>query len=125
MLSHSPSAAAQTAKRAPPRTLPQRAAKLEIEGGWLRLSTSWRDAVDGGIRKKLLSGLPTVIVSRAYLFSEKNSRRAVALSVKTCRIVYDLWDEVFRIDIRQSQTVRGTVAVNIGGVLRHCGGARR
>lgn len=117
-----PSAAAQTKGKAA-RNLARRDAKLQLSGGWLRLTTSWRDAVDVNIRRKLLSGLPTVVVSRAYLFGQK-SKRAVALSVKTCRIVYDLWDEVFRIDLWQLQTNRSRVAVNVDGVLRHCGGAR-
>ncbi|MFP6684624.1 MAG: hypothetical protein VB934_07920 [Polyangiaceae bacterium] len=122
LLAAAPSAAAQT-KGKTARKLNRRNAKLELSGGWLRLTTSWRDAVDANIRRKLLSGLPTVVVSRVYLFGQ-NSKRAVALSVKTCRIVYDLWDEVFRIDLWQMQTSGSRVAVNVDGVLRHCGGAR-
>jgi hypothetical protein len=49
----------------------------------------------------------------------------MALSVKTCRIVFDLWDEVFHIDLRQGGRRRQTVAVNVEGVMRRCAEARR
>ncbi|MBI4699805.1 MAG: hypothetical protein HY744_01340 [Deltaproteobacteria bacterium] len=118
-------ARAQGARQAgpAPASLPQRRAKLSIEQDWVALSVSWRDVADGAVRSKLLSGLPTVIAARAYLFPE-GSDRPVALTAKTCRIAYDLWDEIFLIDLRQGGVRRRTVAVNVEGVLRRCGEAR-
>jgi hypothetical protein len=106
------------------RKLPRRAAALEIRSGWVTLTGSWRDVVNRSIRKKLLSGLPTVIVTRAYVFPE-GRQQPVGLSVRTCRIVFDLWDEVFRIELRQAGRRRKTVAVNVEGVLRRCAEGRR
>jgi hypothetical protein len=40
-------------------------------------------------------------------------------------VVFDLWDEVFRIELSQGGRRRETVAVNIEGVLRRCTEARR
>jgi hypothetical protein len=88
------------------------------------MTVAWRDVIDRRTRSKLLSGLPTMIATRAYLFPQ-GSQQPVALSVKTCRIVFDLWDEVFRIDLRQGGRRRRTVAVNVEGVMRHCAEARR
>lgn len=99
--------------------LPRRKATFVLWGDWVALTTSWRDAVDAKIRNQLVSGLPTVIATRAYLFPV-TSDRPVSLSVKTCRIVFDLWEEVFRIELRQGGQRRDTVAVNVEGVLRRC-----
>ncbi|MCC6527939.1 MAG: hypothetical protein IT373_35160 [Polyangiaceae bacterium] len=103
--------------------LPRRGAKFATQKGWVVLDAAWRDAVSAAIEKKLWSGLPTVIAARIYLFPEGGDE-PLSLAVKTCRIVYDLWDEVFRIELRQGGTVRNTVAVNLEGVQRRCGQAR-
>src|SRR6185436_10701738 len=77
---------------APPKTpsaLPVRAAEVTIEGGVVKLTVSFRDAVDAEIAKKLQSGLPTVVTMRGYLFREPFGD-PIALTAKSCRIVYDL-----------------------------------
>ena len=113
---------AQPAKLEP--TLRIRRARIDTHRGWVTLTVSWRDIVDAKIRGKLLSGLPTVIAVRAYVFPNDGSK-PVALSASTCRIVYDLWDEVFRIELNERGRRRQTIAINIEGVLRRCGEARR
>ncbi len=105
------------------RKVPLRKAKFRNYRGWAAMTVGWRDVVSKKIRKKLLSGLPTTIVTRAYVFPYKKYK-PVALGGKTCRIVYDLWDEVFRIELRQGGRRRKTVAVNVEGVLRRCAEAR-
>lgn len=119
-------AEAQSAPPAPtaPRKLPTRAAKFESYRGWVAMTVAWRDVIDRRIRGKLLSGLPTMIVTRGYVFPQ-GSPQPVALSVQSCRIVFDLWDEVFRIDLRQGGRRRRTVAVNVEGVMRRCTESRR
>jgi hypothetical protein len=112
---------------APPKTplaLPQRTAQVALENAMVKVTVSWRDVVDGEISKKLLSGLPTVIAMRGYVFRESGGD-PVALTAKTCRVVYDLWDEVFRVQLTQPGGQTNTVAVNVEGVLRICGEARR
>jgi len=117
-------ASAQPGARIPKKKVAQRKAKLATHREWVTMTVSYRDVVNQAIRRKLLSGLPTVIASRAYIFPDKGPR-PVALSVKTCHIVFDLWDEVFRIDLKQAGTKRQTVAVNVEGVLRRCAEARK
>lgn len=107
-----------------PSGLPSRTATIAVEGKHVVLSVAFRDVVDAGIEKKLASGLPTVIVMRAWLFRESGGD-PVALTAKTCRIVYDLWDEVFRLQITQPGGQVDTVAVNLEGVLRRCGEAKK
>lgn len=89
----------------------------------LRASFSFRDVVDRAMADKLTSGLPTVIAARAYLLREGDAH-PVALAVRTCRIVYDLWDEVFRLRISSAGGERDAAALNVEGVLRQCAEAR-
>jgi hypothetical protein len=107
-----------------PESLPKRTAKLFTEKKIVKISVSFRDVVDAEIQKKLLSGLPTVITMRGYLFLD-GTTSPVALTAKSCRIVYDLWDEVFRIQLTQPGGQKNTVAVNVEGVLRICAEARK
>jgi hypothetical protein len=111
----------------PPKTpaaLPQRAAQVVLEKNVVKLTVSFRDAVDAEIAKKLQSGLPTVVTMRGYVFRESGGD-PIALTAKSCRIVYDLWDEVFRIQLVQPGGPTSAVAVNVEGVLRNCGEARK
>ncbi len=102
-----------------PSQLPQRTATIALEKKMVVLTMSYRDAVDSTISKKLLSGLPTTIAMRGYVFKEAGGD-PIALTAKSCKIVYDLWDEVFRITITQAGGQTSTVAVNVEGVLRNC-----
>ena len=107
-----------------PASLPQRSGTVVNEDGEVRLTVAFRDVVDAEVTKKLTSGLPTVIALRAYVFPDGGTE-PVALGAKSCRIVYDLWDEVFRIQLTQPGGTKSTVAVNLEGVLRQCAEARR
>ncbi|WP_438017966.1 hypothetical protein WMF18_02265 [Sorangium sp. So ce315] len=107
-----------------PAALPTRVASLTLDRTIVQLTVGFRDVVDGEISKKLLSGLPTVITMRGYLFHETGGP-PLALAAKSCRVVYDLWDEVFRIQLIQAGGQSSTVAVNVEGVLRNCAEARK
>lgn len=102
-----------------PAQLPQRAATVALEKKAVVMTVSFRDAVDAAISKKLLSGLPTTIAMRGYVFKESGGD-PVALAARSCKIVYDLWDEVFRVTVTQAGGQTTTVAVNVEGVLRNC-----
>jgi len=107
-----------------PSALPLRTAQIVLEDHIVKISASFRDAFDAAIQKKLESGLPTVVTMRGYLFRESGST-PIALTAKSCRVVYDLWDEVFRIQLTQAGGQTNTIAVNVEGVLRNCGEARK
>jgi hypothetical protein len=107
-----------------PATLPARTAQLVAETGVVKLSVNFRDVIDPEIARKLQSGLPTVVTMRGYVFRESGGD-PIALTAKSCRIVYDLWDEVFRIQLAQPGGPTSAVAVNVEGVLRNCCEARK
>jgi hypothetical protein len=118
-----PRALAQTAPPTP-ATLPTRAATVTLEDRMVLLSVSFRDVVDADLEKKLQNGLPTVITMRGYVFRDAGGD-PVALTAKSCRIVYDLWDEVYRIQLTQQGGASNKIAPNIEGVLRNCAEVRR
>lgn len=108
-----------------PRKLAVRASSVVLDESTVRFSVAYRDVIDAAMRKRLTSGLPTIIVLRGYVLREAGGD-PIALVVKTCRVVYDLWDEVFRVELSQTGALAvSTIAVNVEGVLRHCAELRR
>jgi hypothetical protein len=107
------------------KKVPVRKATFESYKEWATVTVGWRDVINPEIQKKLLSGLPTTISTRAYIFHENAPGNPISLSIKTCRVVYDLWDEVFRIELHQAGHKLSTVAVNVEGVMRRCTEAKR
>ncbi len=97
--------------------------KTKAGGTRLRASFSYKDVVDKTVAQKLTSGLPTVIAMRAYVLREGEAN-PVALAVRTCRVVYDLWDEIYRLKISGPGGERDGAAYNMDGVLRQCAEAR-
>jgi hypothetical protein len=107
-----------------PAALPVRLAQVALDDPLVTLTVGFRDVVDAEISRKLQSGLPTVLTMRGYVFPEQGGD-PIALTAKSCRIVYDLWDEVFRIQLTQPGGQTSAVAVNVEGVLRNCGEAKK
>jgi hypothetical protein len=123
-------AARIAASQEPPPSAPSQLSSRRANFSWdpkgtlLRASFSYRDVVDAEVQKKLQSGLPTVIVMRAYVYAESKPETAVAGTLKSCRIAFDVWDEVYRLQISQPGGETTSVAVNLEGVLRRCADAR-
>jgi hypothetical protein len=112
-----------------PAQLPQRQATFSWDPqpkgpDILAASFSYVDVIDAAFRNKLSNGLPHVIVMRAYFYREGESD-PVALAARTCRITYDLWEEVYRLKISGPGGERDTAAYNVDGVLRACFEARK
>jgi hypothetical protein len=100
-------------------------ASFAWSGGQLRMSVAYREVLDGPLQGKVLSGLPTTVVLRAYVF-EENGTAPIALSVKTCKVTYDLWNEVFKVELNQTGAPPRVdpAVVNLNGVLGRCAEAR-
>lgn len=106
-----------------PAGLPRRQANFAWDKTLFRASFSFRDIADRGVAEKLSSGLPSVIVMRAYVFEEGRTE-PIALAARTCTVVYDLWDEVYRIKVADPEKDRNMAVINVEGVLRQCTEAR-
>jgi hypothetical protein len=124
---HSSGATAQPAAQWQQPTHPAALAPRQANYAWdkdlLRASFSYRDVLaEPELMKKLSSGLPTVIAMRAYVYREGEDT-PVALAPRVCRVVYDLWDEVYRVHVSEPERERDQAAV-LDGVLRLCTDAR-
>lgn len=126
-----PASALAQAPAAPtnPAQLPQRQAtftweKQEKGPDQLMASFSYVDVLDNAFRAKLSNGLPHVVVMRAYFWREGESD-PVALAARTCRITYDLWEDVYALKISGPGGEKSSAALNVDGVLRQCFEARR
>jgi hypothetical protein len=118
-----PVAYADEPQPAKPAELPQRQANFAWDKTLLRASFSFRDLIDAHLAEKLSRGPANVIAMRAYVLREGETT-PVALAVRTCTVSFDIWDEVYRVTIRDTAGERNVAAVNIEGVLRQCAEAR-
>ncbi len=113
----------QAVQLAHPGALSLRQANYAWDGDLLRASFSYRDVfADPALTKKLSSGLPMVIAMRAYVYREGQDT-PVALAPRVCHVVYDLWDEVYRVHVSEPERERDQAAV-FDGVQRLCFDAR-
>ena len=90
-----------------------------------RLNVSMADfANDPEVSRKLRSGLPQTFVTRIYAYSA-STQQPIAVAARSCRVVYDLWEERFRVQ-RASELGDETFAVRtIQEVVDRCLVARQ
>jgi hypothetical protein len=87
------------------------------KAGTLRATFSFRDAIDDpAIQKKLANGLPVTVIMRGYAYPNAGGD-PVALTAHTCRVAYDLWNELYRVVVNG---VPQPPVVNMKGVYRLC-----
>jgi hypothetical protein len=97
--------------------LPTRAATFTWDKtGVLRGTFTYQDAIDEKIRKRLTQGLAVTFVMRGYVY-RTGSTTPIALTGHTCRVAYDLWNDVFRVVVNGATK---PPVVNLKGVYRLC-----
>jgi len=95
-----------------------RAAKFAWDkAGMLRATFDYRDALDDAkVKKRLANGLPVDIVMRGYVYPNAGGD-PVALTAHTCRVAYDMWNEVYSVVVNGE---KAKIIVNPTGVKRLC-----
>lgn len=63
------------------------------------VSVSITDVFDYALLQELDSGVATTLVVRAYVYKDGEDPLPLAFSVATLRVVYDLWEEVYLVQI--------------------------
>jgi len=87
------------------------------KSGVLRGTFSFRDAMDDKeVKKRLANGLPVTVVMRGYVYPNSGGD-PVALTAHTCRVAYDLWNEVFLVIENGGKS---KPIVNMTGVYKRC-----
>jgi hypothetical protein len=78
--------------------LPTRVTGIESGDGKLLVSVGLQDLISGADRQRLTSGFATRILVRVYLH-EEGVDDPVSVAFQRAEIVYDLWDERFRVRV--------------------------
>jgi hypothetical protein len=85
--------------------VPERQVQIDDDGRFVSLSAAFPDLLDDDLKHKLDSGFATNVVVRAFLFRE-GAAAPDALALRTFRVAYDLWDEVYLVEERDDAGVR-------------------
>lgn len=98
--------------------VPVRTFGVHWRGRTPAVSFSASDLLGAEGARKLQSGLPQRIVMRLYAYGAGD--RPVAVVARSCRVVYDLWDEAYRVEV-QSTTGQGSfTARSLADVEARC-----
>ena len=84
------------------------------------LSFSAGDFVDTAVADKLGSGLPQRIVTRVYAYAEHGAPEPINVSLQSCRVVYDLWEGVYRVQVQTDASDRSIVVPDLAAVSHAC-----
>jgi hypothetical protein len=84
------------------------------------VSFSAHDFVDTAVEKKLKSGLPQRIVTRVYAYSSGGGDKPLAVAANACRVVYDLWEGVYRVQLSTPEQDRSVTATSLKQVTAAC-----
>ena len=87
---------ASVARAADP--LPVRISGIEPGAGKLLVSVGMQDLISGADQQRLSSGFATRVLVRIYLHQE-GSDEPISVAYQRAEIVYDLWDERFRVRV--------------------------
>lgn len=88
------------------------------DAGAPSLAFSASDMADRAVREKLRSGLFQTLVMRLYAYREDG--QPVSVAFRQCRVVYDLWEEVYRVQVQENRADRVESFGNLDAVVRRC-----
>jgi hypothetical protein len=100
-------------------SVPVRPIAINWAGQVPLLSFSANDFVSASVADKLDSGLPQRIVTRVYAYPEAGETPITA-SALSCRVVYDLWEGVYRVQLQTDTSDRSSTVPDLAGVVRTC-----
>jgi hypothetical protein len=99
--------------------LSERRIGVHWEDGVPRLDFSAADLADRAVRHRLQSGLPQTLLMRVYAY-RRGGGDPIAVAPRSCRVVYDLWEEVYRVEVQDSEVDTTVRTRDLTRVLRRC-----
>jgi hypothetical protein len=84
-----------------------------------QLSFSADDFVTARVADKLNGGLPQRIVTRVYAYQE-NADDPFTVTALSCRVAYDLWEDLYRVQLQTEQSDRSFAVADLQSVMRAC-----
>ncbi|HVR62317.1 MAG TPA: hypothetical protein VMU50_10485 [Polyangia bacterium] len=92
-------------------SLTRRTTGVELVDGRLAASVGLQDLFGPAERQRLTSGFATRVLIRVYLHRE-GGNDPIALGIQRAEIVYDIWDEKFRVRVTRGPGTDTEVALN-------------
>ena len=90
-------------------------------GGVPTIDVSVRDLANStAVRRKLTGGLPQLLVVRVVAYPQRSSPKAIAPAFRSCRVVYDLWEETFRVELATDSSDKTVIVRSVDEVLDRC-----
>lgn len=99
-------------------SIAERTIGVHWRGGAPYVAFSAADLADRSVREKLESGLPQTLLMRVYAY--RHDGHPIALGARSCRVVYDLWEEVYRVQVEEAGVDRVESFDSIRAVLNRC-----
>ncbi len=103
--------------------IPERRFGVHWREGAPIVDVSAADLADASLRERLESGIWERLVMRIYAYRENGE--PVAVAVRSCRIQWDVWPQVYVLQYRASDTDRDETHATLQAVLDRCLVARR
>ena len=100
-------------------SVPLRAVLVQWEEQRPLLTFAAEDFVSASVAEKLGSGLPQRIVTRVYAYAD-TGEEPIAVSALSCRVVYDLWEGVYRVQEQTETRDRSRTVPDLKGVVQAC-----
>lgn len=98
--------------------VPERRIGVQWRDGVPRVHFSAVDLADRSLRARLDDGLPQRVVLRVYAY--RANGRPLAVTARSCRVAYDIWERSYRVEIRDERRDRTETFGTIDAVLRRC-----
>lgn len=96
----------------------ERRAGIRFDGGAI-IDLSLADFATPAVRRRLESGLLQTLELRVYAYRASGGT-PIAVSVRSCRVVYDLWEEVYRVTLATESREASTVEPTLDRVVERC-----
>jgi hypothetical protein len=96
----------------------RRVFRFAEKGKNMVVDVSYTDAFDARLLAELSSGVATTVVLRAYVYPDAPDALPVAFSTATLRVVYDIWEEVYEVQIDDVRGRRRYVETSQAEALR-------
>lgn len=103
--------------------VPERRFGVDWHEGVPTVHFSAVDLADAALRERLESGIWERLVMRVYAYRQNGE--PVAVSVRTCRIQWDVWPQVYVVQYRSTAGDHDETHATLNAVLERCLVARR
>ena len=112
-------ARAQAAPPTAPSQLPVKTALYNWDQDNLKLGVHFEEVIDRAMEDKLSNGPSVTILVRVLVFRD-GEPTPVRLVLQTCVVSYDLWENVYSVDLRTTSGTEHRAVANAAGVKRMC-----